>query len=237
MSSIAEKVEEVVWQDVAVQLNEKGYSLVSNFLFVDQCQTLINQYGNSTDYRKTVVMERYRFGKGEYKYFNYPLPDIVQSLRECIYPKLTSIANLWMKRLKIDKSFPETLRELQVECRSHGQSKPTTLILKYNKGDFNTLHQDIYGDVYFPLQVVFFLSEPDIDFTGGEFVITQQAPRAQSTAIVLNPKRGDMLIVTTNFRPVIGKRGYYRENMKHGVSMVHSGNRYSLGVIFHDAVS
>ena len=182
-------------------------------------------------------MERYRFGLGEYKYFDYPLPSIIQTLREEIYPKLAPIANLWMKVLKVEKRFPDSFDELQAQCHANNQLKPTPLILKYGKGGFNTLHQDLYGDVYFPLQTVFFLNEPDTDFTGGEFVMTQQTPRAQSKAIVLKPKKGEMLIFTTNFRPVKGKRGYYRVNMKHGVSELYSGERHTMGVIFHDALS
>ncbi|MFK7813714.1 MAG: 2OG-Fe(II) oxygenase, partial [Maribacter sp.] len=173
----------------------------------------------------------------EYKYFDYPLPKIIQTIREEIYPKLAPIANLWMKVLKIEKQFPKTYNELQEQCHDNNQLKPTPLILKYGKGGFNTLHQDLYGDIFFPLQTVFFLNEPDVDFTGGEFVMTQQTPRAQSKAIVLRLKKGDMLIFTTNFRPVKGKRGYYKVNMKHGVSELHSGERHTMGVIFHDAVS
>jgi hypothetical protein len=182
-------------------------------------------------------MERYRFGLGEYKYFNYPLPTIIQTLRETIYPKLSPIANLWMKVLNIDKLFPETFEELQSLCHQNNQRKPTPLILKYGKGGFNTLHQDLYGEVYFPIQTVLFLNEPDEDYTGGEFVLTQQTPRAQSKAIVLKPKKGDMLVFTTNFRPIKGARGYYRVNMKHGVSEVISGERHTLGIIFHEATS
>jgi len=182
-------------------------------------------------------MERYRFGLGEYKNFDYPLPDLVQLIRENIYPKLVPIANFWMDSLKINKQFPFDFHRLQSECYANNQMKPTALILKYGKGGFNTLHQDLYGEVYFPLQVALFLNEPETDYTGGEFVITQQTPRAQSKAIVLKPRRGDMLIFTTNFRPVKGTKGYYRVNMKHGVSELHSGERYTLGIIFHDALS
>ena len=182
-------------------------------------------------------MERHRFGLGEYKYFDYPLPDIIQTIRENIYPQLVPIANQWMEMLKIDKQFPDTFQELQAECHSNQQSKPTALLLKYGKGGFNTLHQDLYGEVYFPIQTAFLLNEPDIDFTGGEFVLTQQVPRAQSKAIILTPGIGDMIIFTTNFRPAKGKKGYYRINMKHGVSEVHSGERHTAGVIFHDALN
>lgn len=225
------------WQAVADDMHEKGYTVVSGLLSDEQCQNLIDTYDSAEGYRKKVVMERYRFGLGEYKYFDYPLPDIVQTLREGLYPKLCPIANLWMQNLGIKTQFPDTLQELQAHCRTHNQCKPTPLILKYGTGGFNTLHQDLYGDIYFPMQAVFFLTQADEDFTGGEFVLTQQTPRAQSKAIVLKPQKGDMVITTTNFRPVKGSRGYYRVTMKHGVSEVHSGNRYTMGIIFHDAVS
>ncbi|MBG6129130.1 hypothetical protein IWQ47_000178 [Aquimarina sp. EL_43] len=237
MKEIQRKIETIDWQIIIDKMNKRGYAIIPEFLSENQCSEMVGQYDNPKGYRKTVVMERYRFGLGEYKYFDYPLPDAVQAIREKIYPKLVPIANLWMRVLKIDKTFPKTLRELRALCHSNNQVKPTPLILKYGVGGFNTLHQDMYGDVYFPLQTVLFLSEPDEDYTGGEFVITQQIPRAQSKAIVLKPKKGDMLIFTTNFRPVKGTKGYYRVNMKHGVSELHSGKRYTLGVIFHDAVS
>lgn len=237
MEDIIAKITNVDWQDVADNMHEKGYAIIPGILSDAQCKSLINIYHSPDGYRKTVVMERYRFGLGEYKYFDYPLPDIIQTLRENIYSKLFPIANSWMRILNIVTRFPGTLEELHAQCRTHNQLKPTPLILKYGKGGFNTLHQDLYGDVYFPLQIVFFLMEPDMDFTGGEFVLTQQTPRAQSMAIVLKPRKSDMLIVTTNFRPVKGSKGYYRINMKHSVSEVHSGQRYTMGVIFHDAVS
>ena len=182
-------------------------------------------------------MERHRFGLGEYKYFQYPLPELLQNLRTELYPYLVPVANQWMEALKMGKTFPVTHSALLEECARHGQLKPTPLILKYGKGGFNTLHQDLYGEVYFPLQCVLFLNEPGIDYTGGEFVLTQQTPRAQSRAIVLTPKKGDMLIFTTSFRPVQGSRGYYRATIKHGVSEVLRGERHTLGIIFHDAVS
>ncbi len=150
---------------------------------------------------------------------------------------LAPIANLWMKVLNIETRFPDTHKELLEQCHHNHQLKPTPLILRYGKGGFNTLHQDLYGEVYFPLQAVLMLNDPELDFEGGEFVMTQQSPRAQSQAIVLNPKQGDMLIFTTNFRPIKGSKGYYRVNMKHGVSELHKGNRHTLGIIFHDAVS
>lgn len=237
MENLKTKLTTNDWQSVSESMNEKGYAIVPEILSDEQCNELIKEYNNENLYRKKVVMERYRFGLGEYKYFDYPLPKIIQTLRETIYPKLLPIANLWMKVLNIDRTFPEKFEELQSLCHQNNQLKPTPLILKYGKGGFNTLHQDLYGEVYFPMQAVLFLNEPDKDFTGGEFVLTQQTPRAQSKAIVLKPKKGDMLIFTTNFRPIKGTRGCYRVNMKHGVSEVINGERYTLGVIFHEASS
>lgn len=237
MKNIKEKIISADWQTVTNEMNEKGYAIIPGSLLNSQCDEMIKNYSVADLYRKTVLMERYRFGLGEYKYFNYPLPDLIQSLRENIYPHLTPIANEWMKVLNIDKQFPNTFKELQILCHSNNQTKPTVLILKYGKGGHNTLHQDLYGDIFFPLQTVLFLNEPDKDFTGGEFVLIQQTPRAQSKAIVLKPKKGDMLIFTTNFRPVKGSKGYYRVNMKHGVSELHSGERHTLGIIFHDALT
>lgn len=237
MEPIATLIENVNWQKVAANMHQKGYALVPGMLSAEQCQTMIDQYDHPNAYRKTVNMERYRFGRGEYKYFKYPLPQMVQALRERIYPKLAPMANQWMQALKLDTYFPETLKGLTNQCHNNDQVKPTPLILKYGKGGFNTLHQDLYGEVYFPIQTVFFLNEPDLDYSGGEFVMTQQSPRAQSKAMVLRPKKGDMLIFTTSFRPVKGTKGYYRANMKHGVSEILGGERHTLGIIFHDATS
>ncbi|MET3027148.1 2OG-Fe(II) oxygenase [Flavobacterium sp. UW10123] len=230
-------IESLDWENITELMHENGFAVLQNVLSNEECESLKANYPNPNLYRKTVVMERYRFGLGEYKYFNYPLPDLIQNLRSSIYPKLAPIANTWMKALNINTVFPSQHQELLKQCHDNNQLKATVLILKYGKSGFNTLHQDLYGDVYFPIQIVLFLSEPDEDFTGGEFVLTQQTPRAQSKAIVLKPKKGDILAFTTNFRPVKGTKGYYRVNMKHGVSEVHSGERYTLGIIFHDALS
>lgn len=237
MSDIISKIESANWQNVSDDLNHAGYAILPGFLDAAQCQSLINMFDQDVGYRKTVIMERYRFGLGCYKYWDYPLPEPVEILRKNLYPKLVPIANHWMKVLRIDTCFPASHQELQATCHAMGQKKPTPLILKYGEGGYNTLHQDLYGDEYFPLQVACFLSEPDTDYTGGEFVLTEQVPRAQSKAVVLKPQRGDMIIFTTNFRPVKGNRGYYRANMRHGVSEVHNGNRHTVGIIFHDAVS
>jgi len=237
MKNIKEKLAGIAWQTIAEEMNQKGYAVVPKLLTDDNCRQLISIYNQPRFYRKTITMERYRFGLGEYKYFDYPLPGLIQTIRENVYPHLSSIANDWMNALKIDKHFPDTFPELQILCRTNNQTKPTVLILKYGKGGHNTLHQDLYGEIFFPMQVVLFLNEPDKDYTGGEFVLTQQTPRAQSKAIVLKPKKGDMLIFTTNFRPVKGGKGYYRVNMKHGVSELHDGERHTLGIIFHDALN
>lgn len=218
-------------------MHDKGYVLVPGFLQSQYCKELISEYNNSDLYRKTITMERHRFGLGEYKYFRYPLPELIQTIRREIYPKLVPIANTWMKVLNLERQFPDNFDELQRLCHENKQTKPTVLILKYGKGGHNTLHQDLYGDIFFPFQLVFFLNEPDDDYTGGEFVLTQQIPRAQSKAIVLRPHREDLLIITTNFKPIKGSKGYYRAKMRHGVSEVHDGERHVLGIIFHDAQS
>jgi len=237
MQQLESKLKSQNWSQITDEMHDKGYVVIKNILSNKQCASLIENYSNPEGYRKTVTMERYRFGLGEYKYFDYPLPKIVETLRVQLYPYLAPIANLWMHALKTNNSFPKAFQDLQLLCHNNNQLKPTPLILKYNKGGFNTLHQDLYGEVYFPMQAVLFLNDPHKDYTGGEFVLTQQTPRAQSKAIVLQPKKGDLLIFTTNFRPVQGKKGYYRVTMKHGVSELHSGERHTLGIIFHDALT
>jgi hypothetical protein len=234
---ISEKISSIDWQRVTEEVNEKGYALVLQFLPNQYCEELIGEYDNSDLYRKTITMERHGFGLGEYKYFKYPLPDLIQTVRRAIYPKLTPVANTWMRVLNIKRQLPDQFDEFQRLCHDNNQTKPTVLILKYGKGGHNALHQDLYGNIFFPFQLVLFLNEPDDDYTGGEFVLTQHTPRAQSKAIVLRPSKGDMLILTTNFRPVKGSKGYYRVQMKHGISEVHDGDRHTLGIIFHDALS
>jgi hypothetical protein len=224
------------WSNVYHNLNRKGFSVISDVLSPEECNYLISLYDETSLYRNVIDMERYRFGKGEYKYFNYPLPLTIQSIRELFYPRLACIAKEWMKTLSLNNIFPEHHKQLLEQCQKNSQIKPTPLILRYESGGFNTLHQDLYGDVFFPFQLVFLLSEAGKDYEGGEFVLTEQIPRAQSKAEVVKLKQGDALIFTTNFRPVKGTRGYYRARMKHGVSEVLSGVRYSMGIIFHDAV-
>lgn len=226
------KLADINWQEVTDAMHAQGYAVVKDVLSATECDGLIKAYNEPAHYRKTISMERYRFGQGEYKYFSYPLPPLIQQLREQIYPQLAPIANDWMRVLKIPTVYPVQFEALQAICRQHQQTQPTVLILQYGKGGHNTLHQDLYGDFFFPFQLVVCLSE---DYTGGEFVLMEQRPRAQSKAIVLRPGKGDMVIFTTNFRPVKSTTGYYRANMKHGVSEVTEGSRYTLGIIFHDA--
>ncbi|NIF04874.1 2OG-Fe(II) oxygenase [Chryseobacterium sp. Tr-659] len=237
MKNINDTIKNADWQSVTEDMHKNGYAVIQNLISDEECESLKASYDQSGLYRKTVVMARHRFGLGEYRYFNYPLPELIQTIRTHIYPYLASIANSWFKALHIETQFPLNHEEFLRECHSNGQQKATVLILKYGEGGFNTLHQDLYGDIYFPIQVVLMLSEPDLDFTGGEFVLTRQVPRAQSKAIVLKPKKGDILIFTTQFKPEKGTKGYYRVHMKHGISEVIKGSRYALGIIFHDAVS
>jgi hypothetical protein len=237
MKPLIERLKEKDWAEVAENMHSRGYAIVKNVLTKTECNGLIESYDAEQVYRKTISMARYRFGLGEYKYFRYPLPEMITQIRETVYPMIAPIANRWMELLHTRSSFPATHDELKTLCAEHGQPHPTILILKYGKNGFNTLHQDLYGDVYFPMQLVLFLNEPGEDYTGGEFVLTEQIPRAQSKANVIIPRRGDMLLFTTNFRPAKGTKGYYRVNMKHGVSPLHSGHRHTLGIIFHDALS
>jgi len=225
------------WTAINDELHDKGFVVVKNVLNKEECNKLIETFTADKMYRKTINMERYRFGRGEYKYFQYPLPDIITELRENVYSCIAPVANRWMAELNLNKHFPLTHKEMKALCHKNGQTKPTVLILKYGVDGFNTLHQDLYGDIYFPMQMVLMLDQIEEDYTGGEFVITEQIPRAQTKVNVLKPNRGDLLIFTTNFRPVKGSKGYYRVTMKHGVGSLHSGNRHSLGVIFHDALS
>lgn len=232
---IQQRIDHLNWDKAAGDMNTTGYAILPDVLTADECDTFISQYGDESLYRKKVIMERYQYGKGEYKYFSYPLPQLIQQLRETVYPKLVPIVNGWMQALNIATKFPVILAEQLALCHANNQVKPTALILKYTKGGFNALHQDLYGDVFFPVQMVIFLNDSGKDYEGGEFVLIEQKPRAQSKAIVLNPGKGDILVFTTNFRPLSGARGYYRVNMKHGVSEITAGNRHTLGIIFHDA--
>lgn len=243
MDIIHERTKQTDWDSIYSSLHQRGHALINNWLNEQEANDLKDLYDlPDTSFRKTVDMQRYRFGKGEYKYFKYPLPSMVAAIRGSIYPKLALLANSWAKVLGMERQFPVIHENLLQLCHNAGQLQPTPLILTYRTGGYNTLHQDLYGDIYFPFQVVLFLSDPgaDKDYEGGEFILMEQMPRAQSKATVLQPKKGDMLIFTTQYRPVLrsGNSGHYsRVSVKHGVSEIKSGNRYTLGIIFHDAVS
>ncbi len=226
---------ELNWEAIYESLNVKGYALVPGVLSQSECEHLLSFYDKPNLFRSTINMQRYRFGKGEYKYFSYPLPPLIQVMREEFYPPLTRVANQWMNQLSLDINFPETHQGMVTSCRLKNQVRPTPLLLRYEAGGFNTLHQDLYGEVYFPFQLMIALTQRGRDHEGGEFVLTEQVPRAQSKAEVIQPDQGDAVIFTTNFRPVKGIRGYYRARVKHGVSEIKSGVRYALGIIFHDA--
>ncbi len=235
MRDIKAQLASIDWEAARTVLHDNGFATVKNVLDKATCEALIAAYKADNTYRKTITMERYRFGLGEYKYFRYPLPQLITDIRETVYEQNAPVAYAWKKELNIDQQFPATHAAMLEQCRSNQQVHTTVLILKYGKGGFNTLHQDLYGEVFFPMQMVFMQYQEGVDYTGGEFVITEQIPRAQSKANVLKPGMGDLLLFTTNFRPVKGSRGYYRVSMKHGVSQLHSGHRHSLGIIFHDA--
>lgn len=218
------------------QINEKGYGIVSKALGEIECELFRNHFEQDELFRKTVVMERHQYGKGLYKYYQHPLPSLLQEIRENIYELLAPVANLWSGALKLGREYPESLAEFLETCGRAGQLKATPLVLKYEAGGYNALHQDLYGEVYFPMQAIVCLSEPGKDFTGGNLVLTEQRPRAQSRAIVIEPGLGDMVIIPTQFRPGKGTKGYHRLNMRHGVSEVHSGTRHTMGIILHDAL-
>jgi uncharacterized protein len=234
-SSESTVVQHIDWKQVRSQLDERGFALISGVLSEPFCDEIAGYYPDEHRFRARIEMARYAFGQGEYKYFNYPLPAIVQKLRESIYPQLAPLANQWSEQLGSEARYPENLSDFIEQCHRAGQERSTPLLLKYGAGDFNCLHQDLYGDVVFPFQVTFFLSEPGNDFDGGEFVLAEQRPRQQSRVEVLTPRRGDAVIFSVHHRPVRGARGYYRANLRHGVSTLRSGNRYTLGIIFHDA--
>jgi uncharacterized protein len=224
------------WQNALSDLDERGFAVICAVLTQKTCREIAGVYGDDRQFRSRIDMERYGFGRGEYKYFNYPLPPIVQQIRSSFYPHLAPLANEWLTRLGSKRPrHPKTLAEFIEQCHRAGQKRPTPLTLKYGAGDFNCLHQDLYGEIVFPFQVTFFLSERGKDFTGGEFVLAEQRPRKQSRVEVLSPSQGDAVIFAVHHRPVRGMRGYYRANLRHGVSTVRSGERYTLGIIFHDA--
>ena len=228
-------LENIDFSRYLANLDQNGYVVLPKIFSDEICDQLAKSYEDSTNFRSVINMKRYQFGSGEYKYFKYSLPNIVEELRQALYPHLAQIANDWMSKLGIEKTFPKQLDELLEICHQSGQNRPTPLILKYGAGDWNALHQDLYGEIFFPFQVVIFLTQPNVNYTGGEFMMVENRPRMQSKGIVLQPNKGEAVIFTTNFRPTLGGRGYYRTSMRHGVSEIRSGKRMNLGIIFHDA--
>jgi hypothetical protein len=229
------RLENLDWPTIEQSLWDRGYAKTSPLLTPEECNKLIACYRQDEKFRSRIDMARYRFGVGEYKYFSDPLPPLVQQLREHTYPLLAPIANRWMEALRISEHFPPTLSEFLAYCREHGQTRPTPLLLAYETGGYNCLHQDLYGAVAFPLQLTFFLSQREKDYTGGEFLLVEQRPRAQSRGEAITTEQGELVIFTTRYRPAQGKRGYHRVQVRHGVSAITSGARYTLGVIFHNA--
>jgi hypothetical protein len=219
---------------LAGDLSAEGYA--TRMLFpAEACRALAGLYDREAGFRKRVVMEQHAYGKGEYKYFGYPLPEPVAALRTALYPPLAEVANAWRRALGEDEVFPDTLTAYLGRCHAAGQTRPTPLMLRYGPGGFNCLHQDLYGDLVFPLQAVVLLDAPGVDFTGGEFIMVEQRPRAQSRGLVVPLRQGEAVIFPVHHRPATGTRGPYRLTMRHGVSRVHSGRRNTLGIIFHDA--
>jgi hypothetical protein len=233
--SVADRVEALDWEGVAASLDAHGSARLERLLSPDECRALTDLYPDESRFRSRVVMARHGFGRGEYKYFSYPLPRIVADLRSAFYPRLAPIANRWNAALGVDVQYPDSHPDFLARCHAAGQTRPTPLLLQYAADDYNCLHQDLYGEHVFPLQLAILLSEPARDFTGGEFVITEQRPRMQSRPEVVPLRQGDAVIFAVHHRPVRGARGAYRVNLRHGVSRVRSGNRHTLGVIFHDA--
>jgi uncharacterized protein len=222
---------DIEWESVYRELETEGNAIIKGLLASDECEEVRGLYQDEKIFRSQVVMERHGFGRGEYKYFSYPLPNLITTLRTSLYPHLVPIANRWNEAMR----YPPTHAEYIQRCHQAGQTKPTPLLLKYGLDDYNCLHQDLYGEHVFPLQIAILLSQPDKDFTGGEFVMTEQRPRMQSRPIVVPLQQGDGVVFAVNHRPVKGKKSVYRVNMRHGVSRLRSGSRYTLGIIFHDA--
>ncbi|MBV8306328.1 MAG: 2OG-Fe(II) oxygenase [Gammaproteobacteria bacterium] len=232
---LLERVAGLDWQRIAQDLDERGNSQLEGLLSATECRRIGGWYGQDGRFRSRVVMARHGFGRGEYQYFSYPLPEPIATLRAACYPHLASIANRWNERLGVARRYPRTLVDFLRECHAAGQVRPTPLLLQYGAGDYNCLHQDLYGESVFPLQMTVLLSQPGEDFSGGEFILTEQRPRMQSRAEVVPLRQGDAVIFAVHHRPVSGTRGVYRVNLRHGVSRLRSGERRALGVIFHDA--
>jgi uncharacterized protein len=233
--SIEARVAVLDWDRINTSLEMEGCALIGPVLSPEECASLAASYDHDERFRSRIVMARHGFGRGEYKYFDRPLPGLVAGLRKALYPRLAGIANRWNEAMGVDVRYPERHAEFLERCHRAGQTRPTPLLLQYGEGDYNCLHQDLYGEHVFPLQVAFLLSAPGQDFAGGEFVLTEQRPRMQSRAEVVPLRQGEGVIFPVHHRPVQGTRGVYRVNMRHGVSRVRSGHRHTLGIIFHDA--
>jgi hypothetical protein len=231
----ADRVHELDWQRISQELDKHGNVVLPGILRPGECDALAALYPDDDHFRSRVVMERYNFGRGEYKYFRYPLPEIISEIRTTSYSHLAPVANRWNELMGVDVRYPKAHSDFIKRCHQAGQTRPTPLLLQYGPGDFNCLHQDLYGEHVFPIQVTILLSQPGRDFTGGEFVLTEQKPRMQSQVEVVPPGKGDAVAFAVHHRPVKGKRGYYRMNFRHGVSRLRSGRRHTLGIIFHDA--
>ncbi|MDA1098624.1 MAG: 2OG-Fe(II) oxygenase [Proteobacteria bacterium] len=234
-NDIADRLAAQDWRLIAAQIETAGHARTGMLLSARECAGLIALYDQADCFRSTIDMARYRFGEGQYRYFNYPLPGLVAALRRDLYRHLAPIANDMAVKLSGEAPYPPDLEAFGKICRDAGQTKGTPLLLRYEAGGYNRLHQDLYGAVHFPLQAVFLLSRRETDFTGGEFLLLEQQPRAQSIGQAITPEQGEMLIIPVRERPVQGKRGYYRAPVRHGVSRLHTGRRYTLGLIFHDA--
>lgn len=223
------------WQPLISELDKYGCAVLQKLLSPEECETIAALYSDESHFRSHVQMARHGFGKGEYRYFKYPLPELLSGLRTTLYPRLADLANEWNGRMRIDERYPADHASFLDRCHKAGQTRPTPLLLQYVPGDFNCLHQDLYGELAFPIQVAILLSEPGRDFTGGEFVLTEQRPRMQSRVEVVPLRQGDAVAFAVHNRPVEGARGNYRVNLRHGVSRIRSGRRHTLGIIFHDA--
>lgn len=223
------------WPQLDAQLDLQGFAVLPTLMSAEECQSLAQMYASDDCFRSRVVMSRHGFGRGEYKYFSYPLPPLLAALRSRLYPRLVDTANRWHQQLGLETRFPADHAAFLDRCHAAGQTRPTPLLLRYGPGDYNCLHQDLYGEHVFPLQVAILLSQPGEEFEGGEFVITEQRPRMQSRACVVPLRRGDAVIFAVHHRPLRGSRGFYRVNLRHGVSEIRCGRRYTAGVIFHDA--
>jgi hypothetical protein len=233
--TLSKRIADVPWDSLQQTMDNQGYAVIPALLSEEKCREMIDTYEEEALFRSTVSMTRYRFGVGEYKYYQAPLPSTLQELREGFYPELAKTANRWLEQLGRKAEYPPELAAFLDQCHQQGQTRSTPLILRYEEGGYNCLHQDLYGEVHFPFQLVIVLNQRESDYTGGEFLLVEQRPRAQSRGHVISLDQGSGMIFPTNHRPVPGSRGYYKTTLRHGVSTVTSGIRYSMGIIFHDA--